>query len=48
MADVVNLGSGSGYSIRQVVATIEDVTGLPVPTRIGPRRAGNPPVSLPT
>ncbi|MBX9591561.1 MAG: UDP-glucose 4-epimerase [Hyphomonadaceae bacterium] len=40
--DVVNLGSGSGYSIRQVVAAIETVTGQPVPVRIGPRRAGDP------
>jgi UDP-glucose 4-epimerase len=40
--DVINLGCGSGYSIRQVVATIEHVTGIPIPTRIGPRRAGDP------
>ena len=40
--DVINLGCGSGYSIRQVVATIEHVIGTPIPTRIGPRRAGDP------
>ena len=40
--DVINLGCGSGYSIRQVVATIEQVTGIPIPTRIGPRRPGDP------
>jgi UDP-glucose 4-epimerase len=41
-SDVVNLGSGSGYSIRQVVETIESVSGVPVGTRLGPRRAGDP------
>jgi UDP-glucose 4-epimerase len=40
--DVINLGCGSGYSIHQVVATIEHVTGIPIPTRIGPRRIGDP------
>jgi len=40
--DVINLGFGSGYSIRQVLAAIEEVTGIPVPARVGPRRAGDP------
>ena len=41
-SDAINLGSGSGYSIRQVVSTIEAVLGRPVATKIGPRRAGDP------
>jgi UDP-glucose 4-epimerase len=41
-SDVVNLGSGSGYSIRQVVAAIEEVAGTPVGAHVGPRRAGDP------
>ncbi len=40
-SDVVNLGCGSGYSIREVLAAIEKVSGKPVPMRIGPRRPGN-------
>lgn len=40
--DVINLGCGSGYSIRQVVAAIETVTGRQVPARVGPRREGDP------
>lgn len=40
--DVLNLGSGSGYSIRQVISTIEQVIGAQIATRIGPRRAGDP------
>jgi len=39
----VNLGSGEGYSVKQILATVERVTGRPVPYRTGPRRAGDPP-----
>jgi UDP-glucose 4-epimerase len=37
-------GSGSGYSVREVVAAAEEVTGRRVPTRLAPRRAGDPAV----
>jgi UDP-glucose 4-epimerase len=40
-SDVFNLGCGSGYSIRQVLAAVAQVTGASVPVRIGPRRAGD-------
>ncbi|KAA5604248.1 UDP-glucose 4-epimerase GalE [Roseospira marina] len=40
---VANLGTGRGHSVREVVATVERVTGRPVPTRIAPRRPGDPP-----
>jgi UDP-glucose 4-epimerase len=39
---ICNLGNGDGYSVRDVLATIEKVTGRPVPVTIGPRRAGDP------
>lgn len=39
---VCNLGNGDGYSVRQVLDTIERVTGRPVPHQVGPRRAGDP------
>lgn len=39
----VNLGTGGGYSVHEVVAAVERVTGRKVPTHIGPRRAGDPP-----
>ena len=38
----MNLGSGKGYSVHEVVAAVEKVTGHKVPTHIGPRRAGDP------
>ena len=40
----VNLGNGGGFSVREVLAAAEAATGLPVPHRVGPRRAGDPPV----
>jgi UDP-glucose 4-epimerase len=39
---ICNLGNGNGFSVREVLATIEEVTGLPVPVQVGPRRAGDP------
>ncbi|MET0865971.1 MAG: NAD-dependent epimerase/dehydratase family protein, partial [Nakamurella sp.] len=39
---ICNLGNGNGYSVRDVLTTIENVTGRPVPVTIGPRRAGDP------
>jgi UDP-glucose 4-epimerase len=39
---ICNLGSGEGYSVRQVLDTIAEVTGSPVPATVGQRRAGDP------
>jgi UDP-glucose 4-epimerase len=43
-AIALNLGNGGGFSVREVLAAVESATGRPVPHRIGPRRAGDPPV----
>jgi UDP-arabinose 4-epimerase len=40
----VNLGTGTGHSVREVIAAAERVTGRRVPRREAPRRAGDPPV----
>ena len=40
---VYNLGTGSGDSVRRVLAVVEDVTGLPLRVEIGARRPGDPP-----
>jgi len=37
-----NLGNGQGFSVREVVETVERVTGRRPPTRPAPRRAGDP------
>jgi UDP-arabinose 4-epimerase len=42
-SDRINLGTGTGHSIRDVLSTIEAVTGKVVPHSVGPRRAGDPP-----
>jgi UDP-glucose 4-epimerase len=43
-AEVLNLGSGGGFSVRQVLDAAGAVIGAPVPAQVGPRRAGDPPV----
>jgi len=42
--EVCNLGSGSGFSVLEVLRAAESVVGRPVPHTIGPRREGDPPV----
>jgi UDP-glucose-4-epimerase GalE len=37
-----NLGNGRPTSVKEVIASVERVTGRPVPHEIGPRRAGDP------
>ncbi|RJQ82337.1 UDP-glucose 4-epimerase GalE [Pseudonocardiaceae bacterium YIM PH 21723] len=41
---IYNLGSGAGFSVRQVIDTCRDVTGHPIPAAVAPRRAGDPAV----
>jgi UDP-glucose 4-epimerase len=38
-----NLGTGRGYSVREVIRTVEEVSGKKVPVKEGPRREGDPP-----
>ena len=37
-----NLGIGRGYSVREVIESVERVTGGKVPVEYGPRRPGDP------
>jgi len=39
-----NLGNGAGHSVREVIASVERVSGLPVPWIASPRRPGDPAV----
>jgi UDP-glucose-4-epimerase GalE len=39
----VNLGTGQGYSVKEVLKQVEQVTGKKVPTRMAARRPGDPP-----
>ncbi|MER6259528.1 MULTISPECIES: UDP-glucose 4-epimerase GalE [Streptomyces] len=41
---ICNLGNGSGFSVRQVIETVREVTGHPIPEVVAPRRGGDPAV----
>jgi UDP-glucose 4-epimerase len=43
---IYNLGSGLGTSVREVIAAVEQVTGLPVPRVEHDRRPGDPAVLI--
>ena len=40
-ATAINLGTGKGYSVLDVVRAFEKVNGVPVPYEIAPRRSGD-------
>jgi UDP-glucose 4-epimerase len=44
--EIYNLGSGSGYSVREVVAAASAATGHQIPFVDSPRRAGDPAVLI--
>ncbi|HEY2574059.1 MAG TPA: UDP-glucose 4-epimerase GalE, partial [Verrucomicrobiaceae bacterium] len=39
----INLGTGRGFSVKEIITTAESVTGKRIPVNYGPRRAGDPP-----
>ncbi|WP_368920089.1 UDP-glucose 4-epimerase GalE [Corynebacterium striatum] len=39
---IYNLGSGDGYSVKEVIEMCRKVTGHEIPAEIAPRRAGDP------
>jgi UDP-glucose 4-epimerase len=43
---ICNLGSGEGFSVRQIVDLARKVTGHPIPVRECPRRVGDPAVLI--
>ncbi|MEV6607712.1 UDP-glucose 4-epimerase GalE [Kutzneria sp. NPDC051319] len=42
--NIYNLGSGFGFSVKQVIDTCRQVTGHAIPAEVAPRRAGDPAV----
>ncbi len=45
-SEIINLGSNRGYSVREIIAAAEAVTGRTVPREDHPRREGDAPVLL--
>ena len=41
-SDAFNLGSGTGYSVKEIVHMVEKITGKKVKFKIAPRRPGDP------
>jgi UDP-glucose 4-epimerase len=39
--NVWNLGTGTGYSVLQIIQSFEDITGITIPYRFAPRREGD-------
>ena len=37
-----NIGTGTAYSVKEVIGAVEEVTGTRIPVRVAPRRAGDP------
>lgn len=43
--EVINLGTGSGVSVRELVAAFERASGIPIPIEVAGRRPGDGPAS---
>jgi len=46
MSESINLGTNKGYSVREIIAKAEEITGKKVPTEQKTRREGDVPVLL--
>jgi len=44
--EICNLGSGSGFSVKQVLEAANEVVGAEIPHEYGPRREGDPPALI--
>jgi UDP-glucose 4-epimerase len=44
--EIANLGSGSGFSVKQVLVAASRIVGDEIPHSYGPRRAGDPPALI--
>jgi UDP-glucose 4-epimerase len=42
-AEVFNIGTGNGHSVKEIIAACEEVVGCPIPQKVAPRRPGDPP-----
>jgi UDP-glucose 4-epimerase len=45
-SDIYNLGNGNGFSVKEVLTSVENVTGKSLNIKIGDRRPGDPAILL--
>jgi len=45
-AGAFNLGTGAGTTVAEIAAAVEKAAGRPLPRKVGPRRAGDPPALI--
>ena len=45
-SDAFNLGSGDGYSVKEIIETARNITGRNIPAIVEPRRDGDPSVLI--
>ena len=45
-SNIFNLGSGAGFSVKQMIKAAEKVTGQSINVKLGDRRAGDPAVLI--
>lgn len=41
-SNVFNLGSSQGFSVKEIIETAKEVTGIDIPVQLGERRSGDP------
>lgn len=45
-SNIINLGSSKGFSVKEIIKSSEQVTGLPIKVELGSRRAGDPSILI--
>lgn len=45
-SNIINLGSSKGFSVKEIIKSCEQVTGLPIKVELGSRRAGDPSILI--
>lgn len=45
-SEIFNLGNGRGFSVKEIIQSVEKITGHPIPVQFGGRREGDPPVLI--
>lgn len=45
-SDIFNLGTGKGNSVKELITTIEEITGLSIKATVGTRKPGEPPLLI--